>query len=86
MSLASWSLGRVVLIGLAWMALTGALVFWRVTTLVHASDGTGGLVGASVEWPALLALLAIVVVPPDLLLVYWVTSRARARRRSAGGS
>lgn len=86
MSIASWSLGRVVLIGLAWMALTGALVFWRVTTLVHASNGTGGLVGASFEWPTLLVLLAIVIVPPDLLLVYWVISRARARRSAAGDS
>lgn len=86
MSIASWSLGRVVLIGLAWMALTGALVFWRVTTLVHASNGTGGLVGVSFEWPTLLALLAIVIVPPDLLLLAWVVARHRSRRSSATNS
>jgi hypothetical protein len=84
MRIATWSGRRLFLVCLVWIGVVGALTTWKVlrlldTTVPPQLSPVYGetVVGISVGTGSLFAWLGIVLGPPILLIVAWLTRRAR---------
>ena len=67
-------LSRVLLAAIAWPLGLGLFIAVRMALVLLPQSGEGRFFAIHVAWPALLALL---LVPPALIIATWLVARSR---------
>ena len=78
--LRAWPLTRLLLICFAWVLVSSVLLLWPLISaiqlaLASAEQSDVGAISFPILW--LLVRLAIVIVPPIVLLSLWLAARAK---------
>lgn len=79
--ISAWSLTRLLLVCLAWVLVSFVFLLWPLITaaiqFAQLSAEQSGAAAISVPIPPLLVRLAIVIVPPVVLLLIWFAARSK---------
>ena len=74
----AWPLSRLLLVCLAWVLASSVLLLWPlISALAQVSAEQSGVGAISLPILPFLVRLAIVIVPPVVLLSLWLATRAK---------
>lgn len=79
-SIKAWPLSRILLVCLAWLLIGSALLIWpfiKAAQLAQTAAGQTGIAAMSFDIFSVLIRLAIVAVPPVVILGIWYAGKSK---------